>query len=182
MSTWTRGGLRRSSHRSAPAEGGPPKEPPKPGVTPSPPGWLHTVWLVGLVLTLLWLLMPASGPKTTPYTYTAWRAKVVAEQVKTAEIDPDGNVSGTLTDGSRYTSRLPTAVKDDSLAADLNAHHVTVKGVGTSPGLLGYMFWAAEAPSARHITTDPPNSCQNGIGGLLKAGGAQIPMPPLTRY
>jgi hypothetical protein len=57
-----------------------------------------------------------------------------------------------------------------------------VNGVGTSPGLLGYMFWAAEAPSARHLTTDPPNSCQNGIGGLLKAGGAYIPMPPLTRY
>lgn len=57
-----------------------------------------------------------------------------------------------------------------------------VNGVGTSPGLLGYMFWAAEEPSAQHITTDPPNSCQNGIGGLLKAGGAYIPMQPLTRY
>lgn len=57
-----------------------------------------------------------------------------------------------------------------------------VNGVGTSPGLLGYMFWAAGTPSSRHLSTNPPNSCQNGLGGLLKAGGAVLPMPALTRY
>jgi cell division protease FtsH len=105
-------------------------------------------------MTLLWLFLPASKSKTTPLTYTAWRAKVSADQVKTATIDPDGNVTGKLVDGSSYTARLPVAVKDDALASELDQHHVTVDAVGTSTSvwtviggllpfllLLGVYFW-----------------------------------------
>jgi hypothetical protein len=41
------------------------------------------------------------------------------------------------------------------------APKVTVSGTLATPGMLGYMFWAAEYPSARkgYTATVPPNSC-----------------------
>lgn len=54
-------------------------------------------------------------------------------------------------------------------------------GAGTSSGLLGYMFWAAEMPSTRGVTTDPPNTCQGGVGAGASALGVPIPMPPLRQ-
>jgi hypothetical protein len=54
-------------------------------------------------------------------------------------------------------------------------------GAGTTPGLLGYMFWAAEKPSTRGITTDPPNSCQGGVGVGSSTYSVPLPMPPLRQ-
>jgi hypothetical protein len=48
-------------------------------------------------------------------------------------------------------------------------------GAGTSPGMLGYMFWAAERPSTRGVTTTPPNTCEGGVG--VGATTYQIPIP-----
>ncbi|GAA0402175.1 hypothetical protein GCM10009530_62610 [Microbispora corallina] len=55
------------------------------------------------------------------------------------------------------------------------------KGAGTSSGLLGYMFWAAERPSTRGVTTAPPNSCEGGVGGGATAYAIPIPMPALRQ-
>jgi hypothetical protein len=54
-------------------------------------------------------------------------------------------------------------------------------GAGTSSGLLGYMFWAAERPSTRGVTTVPPNSCQGGVGGGATAYSIPIPMSALRQ-
>lgn len=54
-------------------------------------------------------------------------------------------------------------------------------GAGTTPGLLGYMFWAAERPSSRGVTTQPPNTCAGGIGVGATTYGIPIPMPPLRQ-
>ena len=40
-------------------------------------------------------------------------------------------------------------------------------GAGTTAGLLGYMFWAAERPG-RGTTTQPPNGCEGGMGGWVE--------------
>jgi cell division protease FtsH len=92
--------------------------------------------VVGLALTLLLLFLPATPPKTTALTYSDWKAKVDADQVKTASIDPSGKVTGELADKSRYSSRIPIALKDDALAGELAQHHVTVKGTSNSTSLL----------------------------------------------
>jgi hypothetical protein len=34
----------------------------------------------------------------------------------------------------------------------------------TSVGMLGWMFWAAEKPSVRGVGTQPPNTCEDGVG------------------
>ena len=54
-------------------------------------------------------------------------------------------------------------------------------GAGTTNGLLGYMFWAAERPSTRGVTTDPPNTCEGGVGAGATAYGIPVPMPPLRQ-
>jgi hypothetical protein len=54
-------------------------------------------------------------------------------------------------------------------------------GAGTTPGMLGYMFWAAERPSTRGVTTAPPDSCEGGVGAGATAFGVPLPMPPLRQ-
>ncbi len=58
-------------------------------------------------------------------------------------------------------------------------------GAGTTPGMLGYMFWAAEKPATRGIGTTPPNTCEGGVGAGAGAGATElnipIPMPALRQ-
>lgn len=54
-------------------------------------------------------------------------------------------------------------------------------GAGTTAGLLGYMFWAAEKPSSRGVTTAPPNSCEGGVGVGATTYGIPLPMPALRQ-
>jgi len=58
---------------------------------------------------------------------------------------------------------------------------VAPNGAGTTSGMLGYMFWAAECPATRRICTVPPNSCEGGVGVGATAYGIPIPMPPLRQ-
>jgi CheY-like chemotaxis protein len=58
---------------------------------------------------------------------------------------------------------------------------VTPNGAGTTPGMLGFMFWASEMPSSRRITTAPPNSCEGGMGAGATVYNIPIPMPALRQ-
>lgn len=58
---------------------------------------------------------------------------------------------------------------------------VTPNGAGVTSGMLGYMFWAAEMPSTRRVTTAPPNSCEGGVGVGATFYNIPIPMPPLRQ-
>lgn len=53
--------------------------------------------------------------------------------------------------------------------------------VGTTTGMLGYMFWAAEYPSARknYVGTVPPKSCEDGMGTAMGVFEVAVPMQPL---
>lgn len=56
-----------------------------------------------------------------------------------------------------------------------------VTKVGTTNGMLGYMFWASECPSTRRVCTTPPNTCEGGVGAGATAYNIPIPMPPLRQ-
>ncbi len=58
---------------------------------------------------------------------------------------------------------------------------VSPNGAGTTSGMLGYMFWAAECPSSRRVCTVPPNSCEGGVGVGATTYGIPIPMAPLRQ-
>jgi len=54
-------------------------------------------------------------------------------------------------------------------------------GAGTTSGLLGMMFWAAERPSTRGVGTAPPNTCEGGMGVAATTFAIPIPMPALRQ-
>jgi hypothetical protein len=58
---------------------------------------------------------------------------------------------------------------------------VAPNGAGTTSGMLGYMFWAAECPATRRVCTVPPNSCEGGVGVGATAYGIPIPMSALRQ-
>jgi hypothetical protein len=53
--------------------------------------------------------------------------------------------------------------------------------VGTTNGMLGFMFWAAECPSTRRICTTPPNTCEGGVGVGAKTYNVPVPMQALRQ-
>ena len=60
---------------------------------------------------------------------------------------------------------------------------VSPNGAGNTNGMLGYMFWAAERPSARknYTATIPPNGCEDGMGVAITEFDVIIPMPALRQ-
>src|SRR5260370_89983 len=52
---------------------------------------------------------------------------------------------------------------------------------GTTSGMLGYMFWAAECQGTHSVCTTPPNTCQGGVGAGSKTYNVPLPMPPLRQ-
>ena len=59
--------------------------------------------------------------------------------------------------------------------------NVAPNGVGSTAGMLGYMFWAAECEGTKTTCTTPPNTCQNGLGAGATYFDIPIPMPPLRQ-
>ncbi|MEE8164026.1 MAG: hypothetical protein V3T64_00510 [Myxococcota bacterium] len=56
---------------------------------------------------------------------------------------------------------------------------VTPDGAGETPGMLGFMFWAAECSGTRNVCTTPPNGCEDGMGVAARQFDIPIPMPAL---
>ncbi len=71
----------------------------------------------------------------------------------------------------------------NSLQYDTGNYVLTASpnGAGTTSGMLGWMFWAAEKPSTRNISTQPPNSCEGGLGVGATFYNVPIPMLPLRQ-
>lgn len=58
---------------------------------------------------------------------------------------------------------------------------VAPNGAGTTDGMLGYMFWAAECQGTRTECTTPPNTCQGGTGVGAATYDIPLPMPALRQ-
>ena len=67
---------------------------------------------------------------TVSFNYSKFLAQVDANKVKTAAIDPNGGVTGTLRNGDDYTTQIPVVLNDAQLAPTLKSHDVAVTGVG----------------------------------------------------
>ena len=84
-------------------------------------------------------------------------------------------VSLWLTDSRRPNSNCVDFSRSSQLEKADFLQHAMPNGAGSSQGLLGYMFWAAECPSSRNVCTTPPNSCEGGMGAA--ASHFDIPLP-----
>ena len=130
MSTW-------HQHRSSPAKPGPPIEPPRAPAPPPPPRWRIWLLLVGTLLTLVLFLRPGPTPaKNHSFIFSDFVTQVTTDKVKTATIDQNGKVDGTLVNGDHFTSQIPVAIRDLTLAPLLQEHHVQIKGTVSSGNTL----------------------------------------------
>src|SRR5579863_6858083 len=125
----------RAPQESSPPSSSDPSRPPA-TVRPRPPRWRPWVLLVGVLVTALLLFRPATSTTTpTKLNFTQFSSDVTANQVKTATISTTGAVRGTLSNGTSYTSQIPTALQDSTLATTLQQHNVQVTGTGASSGI-----------------------------------------------
>jgi hypothetical protein len=89
--------------------------------------------------------------------------------------------------GSVYITGSQIPPECDNFAASLESstgsfvQNVAPAGAGTTPGMLGYMFWAAGQPSTRGTNTFPPNTCLGGVGTGSSTYSIPTPMPALRQ-
>jgi cell division protease FtsH len=151
------------------------------------------VLVAGIIVSAVLLFSPSMSSGTSPQNlnFTIFVNDVTANQVKTASINTSGHVGGTLTNGQKYTSQIPTALADQQLAPLLQQHNVQVTGTtssGTSvlgvilsllPFLLflGFFIWIGRA-TRRQMA---------GAGGILGVGKSKanvydVDARPSTRF
>jgi cell division protease FtsH len=165
------------------------------GAAPAPPSrprWQF--WLLPTVLSiaLLAFVHPGGTAKSpTRLDYTSFVNDVSANKVATATIGPTGSVSGTLTSGGSYSSRIPTALGDVALSPLLLAHKVRVTGSNPSTtsiwSLLGsvlpLLFLAALVV---WIFRRGRKQLGGGLGGLMGVGKSKAKLydedRPTTRF
>jgi cell division protease FtsH len=86
------------------------------------------------VATIALFFAPARTKPSSQLTYTQFVNDVTGDKVKTATINANGGVSGTLTNGQGYTSQIPTALSDSTLSTLLQQHKVQITGVASTSG------------------------------------------------
>jgi cell division protease FtsH len=129
-------------HQTSPAK---PRDPRaserRQGPAPPPaPGWRSWLLYLGIAVSILLFFLPIGRGSATQLTYTQFVNDVKADKVKTATIDPNGKVSGELTDGTTYATQIPVALQDTTLATLLQEHDVQITGQGQSSSLLASIF------------------------------------------
>ena len=125
--------------------------------------------------------MVAARPDTDPATVTGRWNEHISGYLQTVPLAP-AKLTGSL--WLQYRTTLPECVNfNASLQKSTGPYVQTVppQGTGTTAGMLGFMFWAAEVEGTRTITTQPPNTCENGMGGAASFYNIPIPMPPLRQ-
>ena len=148
----------------------PPPTPDKgtPTAPPPPPPWRHYLWLVALaIFVLLYFLLPATrAAKPVTLNYSQFLHEVSAKKVKTVTLQSDGSASGTLANGSQYTTVVP-GLAGQGLLDQLQRDDVqiTAAATGTSFGsevlswlilllpflVLGYLWWRLSKGAASQL-------------------------------
>ena len=188
MSTWNRPRHLTNSAKSGPPPDRPPMPPP-----PPPPRWRWWLLIAGTVICLILLFRPApSTTKTEKFTYTDFVAQVTANKVKTATIDQNGKVTGTLTNGDNFTSQVPVAVPDDALLPLLATHKVDVKattssGVSLLSILIDFSPFILFLAFFVYLGRRTSKQMAGGLGGFLGAGNSKAKVydldnRPTTRF
>ncbi len=121
--------------------------------------WITAVVGLVAVVVLFWL-GGRGAPTSTELDYSTFMQRVEAGQVDKVTIDPDGRVVGTQTDGSAFTSQIPTAAPPEDLVRTLGEHDVTIAAKGPSAAwtsllltfapvvlLLGFFLWMSRRAS-----------------------------------
>jgi cell division protease FtsH len=89
--------------------------------------------VAGAALTLLVLFRGSlTSGSTNELAYSALKQRIESGQVTSITIAQDGSVHGTLTNGQRFSSHIPTAINDDQFSRLLDQKGVKVEATGNS--------------------------------------------------
>jgi cell division protease FtsH len=108
-------------------------QPGQPGRAPAA-GWRR--WLLpaaGAAGILTLLALPRGAAPGMALSYTRFLADVGAGAVRAVTIGPVGQVTGRLADGQPFTTTIPVALDDRTLAGRLAAHHVQITATTAMP-------------------------------------------------
>jgi cell division protease FtsH len=129
-----------------------------------------------VIITLALFLLPlgSSGGNAQQLSYSKLKGDVTANQVRAVAIGPDGSISGTLTNGTNFTSSYPAGIQAPQFAQLLDTHNVQVStqparsSIGSVlPNLLppaivvGLFLWMGRWALRQHA----------GIGGIGRSKG-----------
>ena len=144
--------------------------------------WLLPLGATAGVLALVALTQ--GGPPDPPLTYSQFLGEVGSGAVRAVTIGPAGQVTGTLATGQPFTTTIPVALDDRTLAGRLAAHHVQISATAATSSslvpvligllllvLLGGLFVAA-VRNARQRTTGPGG--QPGAGTVTRTNARII--------
>ena len=129
--------------------------------------------------------MVANKQLTTSNQESQWQEHVNGEPQYSPPVPPLAPAKFT---GSVYiagTSQIQPECNNFSASLENSTgsfvRNVAPAGAGSTPGMLGYMFWAAGQPSTRGVNTFPPNTCQGGVGAGSSTYSVPVPMTALRQ-
>src|SRR5215471_6895204 len=94
----------------------PPGDKPAPSAPPPPPAWRHWLWPIALGIALvLWIVLPTVHSNSVGLTYSQFISDVQAHKIKTVTLDSGGGATGTLSNGSTYSTVIPTQAGSELL-------------------------------------------------------------------
>jgi hypothetical protein len=143
--------------------------------------WLTTT---NPVLDYANAMVPARQPKSAKDAIANWREHVDGKPQYAPPILPlaPAKFTGSLwLAGRRPIAECTNFQQSLQNSTSVFVQSVAPNGAGTSAGMLGYMFWAAECQGTRTTCTTPPNTCEGGLGTGAMMLGAPIPMSPLRQ-
>jgi cell division protease FtsH len=155
------------------AKPGPGRGRPRPPAPPPPPAWRNWLLVAGLIVSILILFWPSMGqPAALELSYSGFLSRVRNGDVKTALIDANGAVTGTLEDGGSYETQIPTAIEDQRLAQELESNDVQITGEAT-PGttflgvILSFLPFLLLIGVYLYIGRRAQRQLAGGVGGIL---------------
>jgi hypothetical protein len=83
--------------------------------------------------------------------------------------------------GNSVTAECNSFSNSVNFAAASYVQTIAPNGAGKTPGLLGFMFWAAECEGTKTQCTTPPNICTGGLGAGSRYFNIPIPMSALRQ-
>jgi cell division protease FtsH len=175
-------------HHTGAAKPGPPSEPPKPAVPPPAPKWRNWLLPIGLLITTVLLFLPGLLTPTVPeLTYSEFLSKVEDDQVSAVTIDDRGAVSGTLADGTSFSTQVPIAIDSGRLEDELRARDVEIDA--TQSGEAWVVILVSLLPLLLIIVLfvwlgrQAQRSLAGGLGGFGRSKAKIIEAErPLTRF
>jgi hypothetical protein len=142
--------------------------------------WLNTTTPV---LDYANAMVPARQPSSAASAQSDWQEHVDGKPQFAPPILPLAPAKFTgglyIVTGSRAAPECTSFSTSLQKSTGNYVQTVLPNGAGSTSGMLGYMFWAAECPATRRICTVPPDSCEGGVGVGAQTYNVPIPMPPL---